>query len=180
MSLFRSSALACSLLTLAACTPVDNSGGEPPAGDPLTFAIEAEPSAFCEAVDAVRFIDDQEDIETWIASCEAEGDGTRGQLEDALAALEDGESLVLVSAQLGGCMQDYEVAGAYLAEDTVHIWMLKEDVSYGRQDVACTADLGEGHSLVVVEGASEATEIDLTVGVWNPELPGGPAEALEE
>jgi len=179
MSVFRTSVLACSLLTLAACTQVDNSGGEPPAGDPLQFAIGAEPAAFCEGIDAARFLDAQDDIDGWIEDCQAD-EVARGQIEDAFAALEESESLVLVSAQLGGCIGDYEVAGAYLDEGTLHMWMLKEDSSYGRQDVACTADIGEGHTLVVVDGAAEATDIDLTVGIWNPELPGGPVVALDE
>ena len=178
MSLFRTSALALSLITAAGCSQVDNSGGEPPPGDALQFAVTGEASAFCSGADAARFIDAQEDIDAWIDDCQAENEETRDQLEDALANLADDESLVIVSAQLGGCIGEYRVSGAYLEDETLHMWMLKEDYSYGRVDAACTGDIGEGHALVVVEGAEEALNVDLTVGRYNPDLPGSPGPIM--
>ena len=178
MPLFRTSVLALSLITAAGCSQVDNSGGEPPPGDALQFTVTGEPAAFCAGADAARFIDAQEDIDAWIDGCQAENEETRDQLEEALANLADDESLVIVSAQLGGCIGEFTVSGAFLEAETLHMWMHKEDYSYGRAGSACTADIAEGHALVVVEGASEALDIDLTVGRYNPDLPGSPGPIM--
>jgi hypothetical protein len=166
-------ALALSFLALAACTPVDNSGGPPPDGDSVAFEVVAEPAAFCEAQDDAALLRSQADMDAWLEGCSF-GDDPRAVLEAALAEVEAGETLVIVSAQLGGCLMGFEVSGVFVDSDTLNIWMLKQDSSYGRTQVACTADLGEGHTLLVVQDAEDTQDIALTVGVWNPELPGGP------
>ncbi len=180
MSLFRTSVLALSLITAAGCSQVDNSGGEPPAGEALQFTITGEASAFCESVDAVRFVDAQEDIDAWIDGCQAENEETRDQIEEAFANLAQGESLVIVSAQLGGCIGEYTISGAFLEDETLHMWMLKEDYAHGRANASCPADEGQAHALVVVEGADEALDIDLTVGRYNPDLPGSPGRIMDD
>ena len=41
-------------------------------------------------------------------------------------------------------------------------------------------DIGEGHALIVVEGADEALGVDLTVGRYNPDLPGAPGPVIDD
>lgn len=178
MSLFRTSVLALSLITAAGCSQVDNSGGEPPPGDVLQFTVTGEASAFCAGADTARFIDAQEDIDAWIDDCQAENEETRDQLEEALASLADDESLVIVSAQLGGCIGEYTISGAFLEDETLHMWMLKEDYAYGRANASCPMDDAQEHALVVVEGADEALDLELKVGRYNPDLPGSPGPIM--
>ncbi|MCO4769800.1 MAG: hypothetical protein KDA24_07185 [Deltaproteobacteria bacterium] len=180
MHVFRSTTLALCLLSLtAACAPVDNSGGEPPAGEALQFEVVGEPSIFCQAQDSAKFIDSDEDIDSWMEGCTDQEDA-RADIEAAFAGLLENETLIMVSAQLGGCIQDFDVAGVYLDGAELNVWMLKEDTSYGRNNIACTDDLGEGQSMIVVEGAADAETIEMLVGIWNPELPGGPVTILGE
>ena len=174
----RSAPLALCFLALAACSPVDNSGGDPPAGDAVPFSIIGEPSGFCDARDDAELLRTADDIDAWIGDCEF-ADDMRSDLEDALAELEADETLVIVSAQLGGCLMGFEVEGVFVDGTQLNVWMLKQDSSYGRTQVACTDDLGEGHALLVVDDASDVDAIELTVGVWNPQLPGGPAQDEE-
>jgi len=167
------------LLPLAACTPVDNSGGDPPAGDSMEFALVGSPAGFCEAMDEAALIGVQADIEDWVEGCDF-ADDMRADLETAHGALEAEQALVIVSAQLGGCLGDFEVVGVYEDGDQLNVWMLKEDTAYGKTNVACNDDLGEGHALIVVEDAADALSVSLTVGIWNPQLPGGPASIVGE
>lgn len=177
----QATALAFSLLLLVAapgCEPVDNTGGEAPDGVALSFLVDAEPSLFCGGMDAAAFIDDGEDADAWLSQCD-DSEFARDLIDERLSTLEDGQALIAVSAQLGGCTQDFYVHGVYLDGDALRVWILKQDTSYGRANVACTADIGEGHALVVVDDADDATSIDVHVSAYNPELPGGPDMPVE-
>ncbi len=181
MSNRLSTALAFSLLLLVAapgCEPVDNSGGDAPDGIALSYLVDAEPSLYCGAMDAAAFIDDGDDAEAWLAACNDDG-FARDLIDDKLDELNEGESLIAVSAQLGGCTQDFNVHGVYLDSNTLNVWILKQDTSFGRDNVACTADIGEGHALVIVDDAEEATSIQVHVSSYNPDLPGGPVVPAE-
>jgi len=170
-------ALVFSLLLLGAatgCEQLDNSGGPPPEGEALSYLVEAEPSLFCGGLDAAALIEDAQDADAWLAECD-DPDWARDLIDERLAQLDDNQALVAVSAQLGGCTQDFNVHGVYRDGDHVTVWILKQDTSYGRQQVACTSDIGEGHALVTVDDAADAITIDVHVSAYNPELNGGPA-----
>ena len=162
------------LLLSAGCEPVDNTGGPAPEGEALSYLVEAEPSIFCGGLDAAAIIDDGTDADAWLAECGEDTGFARDLIDERLDALEDGQSLLAVSAQLGGCLTDWNVHGVYLDGDQLTVWILKQDVSFGRADIACTADIGEGHALVTVDGAAEALSIDVHVSAYNPERAGGP------
>lgn len=170
---------------MTGCT-VDNSGGEPPAGDPIEFEIAIEdPDLFCDAFeDAAELIVDADGVDAFIEACGAELIGDESTIADDLNAqlseLEEGEGLLIVSAQLGGCLGAWEIAAVHLDGDILRPWMLKADSSYGRQDVGCTADIGQDHRVLVVDGADEVASVELTVGIYNPDLPGAPSPANED
>lgn len=165
------------LLLLSACTPVDNSGGEPPSGESVTFSVEDAPIGFCEFQDGAALITSIDDVDAWVATCENE-DLDRQPVDDAVNALLESQTLVLVTAQLGGCLESSEIAGVFLDGDQLNVWMLKQDTAYGRDNVACTDDLGVAYHLVTADAVASAAS--LRVGVYNPDLPNGPALDEEE
>ncbi len=176
---FAVPAIALVAFAMTGCT-VDNSGGEPPAGDPIEFEIAIEsPDLVCESFeDGAELIVDQDGIDAFIEACGTELIGDESTIADdlalQLAELEEGQGLLVVSAQLGGCLGEWEIAAVHLDADILRPWMLKADTSYGREDVACTADIGQDHQVLIVDAADRVASVELTVGVYNPDLPGAP------
>lgn len=165
------------LLLLTACNPVDNSGGEPPSGESVSFSVEEAQIGFCEFQDGAALLDDSDDVDAWVATCENEN-LDRQPVDDAVAALTDDQTLVLVTAQLGGCLESSEIVGVFLDGDQLNVWMLKQDTAYGRDNIACTDDLGVAYHLVTADAVASAAS--LRVGVYNPDLPNGPDLDEEE
>ena len=165
---------------------VDNSGGEPPAGETVEFEVAiANAGFFCEDTsDAAHLIKDEAGIDAFIEACGEEVLGDEATIEEdliaELALLEDGQALVLVSAELGGCLGPWAVDSVYMDGEILRPWMLKGDSAYGRTDMACTADIGQDHQVLRVDGAAAATSIELTVGIYNPDLPGAPYAVVDD
>ena len=91
-----------------------------------------------------------------------------------LDAGEPGDVLVFVEGSAGGCIGDAWIEDVTLDGDVLRPWLLKEDTSYGMENVGCTADWGVSQHLLRVSGADAADSIELQLGVFNPELPGAP------
>jgi len=173
--------LACSFAALTGC--VDNSGGPAPEGTELEEFSPAAGDAgglFCEFFrDDAFLLVDRAAVEDFFAN---ECAGNEAAVEDELATiadgLEEGEALVVVSIQLGGCLGEWGVHGFYESEDgsTVTAWVLRADSSYGRTNWACTDDIGGAIGVYRVMGAADATEADIVIGTYNPDLPGAPAQ----
>ncbi len=174
---FRTFAAASALALLVGCPPnVDNSGGPPPEGDTIAFAVIADaPSFFCGAfTDAAHLLTDEASVDAFLVACPEAGADARDEIDALQAELLEDESLVLISAALGGCIGDVTVMDVYLDGDTVRPWLLKADSAYGRTDIACTADIGEQLIAVAVSDEQSSIEAEIHVGVYNPDLPNPP------
>jgi len=171
-----------SLALSSACglVPIDNSGGEPPPGDELSFRFIAQ-TGNIGGVDDATLVTAANVSDTDACRSSFGEDAELPFCGDALAELQDDERLVVVRMQLGGCLgPGLGVDGAYIEGETIHMHVIKSDYAYGRVDTACTDDLGASAHAIAVKGAEGATEAAVTVGVYNPELPGGPAERTYE
>lgn len=170
-----------SLLALATgCTPIDNSGGgPPPAGDELDFELLTLPGTCGNFQSDAFLVKDQATLDAFFASCNIP-EASRGEWQNAVDALADDEALVYANVQLCGCLGAFAIEGAFLDGATVNAWVLRQDFAYGKQNVACTDDIGEGAASMKVFGAGAvaATDAELTIGDFNPELPGAPQLAL--
>ncbi len=159
------------------CVPVDNTGGEPPPGESVSFRLLAEGGAPGDFSEAAFFVD-QDNADTADACVDGEDQGANAFCTDALAELEPGERLVMVRIQLGGCLgTGLGVVGMYLDGTTLNAHAIQSNSAYGMPGAACTADIGATNFAVAVTGAADAEEVTATVGVFNPDLPGGPAVA---
>ena len=178
-----SAGLALALALILGGCMVDNSGGPPPGGDALDFEVSlVGPSYFCaEMEDQAHLITDSEDLDAFIDSCDpgeaADSDAVGEALGEQVEALEEDQALLVVNTILGGCFGDWHVEAVHRDGDTLRPWVLKADSAYGQQNIDCPADIGQGNEVLVVEGASDTIEVELTVGIYNPDLPGGPVEA---
>ena len=179
MTLFpRSFTLLPILALLVGCSTIDNSGGPPPAGDSIEYTQLAlqDVNFMCGSfTDAAALLTDEADVDEWLAGCfEEDPSEMRGALLAEIADLADDESLIVADVVLGGCVEDFEVMDVALDDDVVRPWILKEDISYGRTDIACAAIIGEALLLLRVADERASTAAELHVGTYNPELPGGP------
>ena len=176
MSRFPTLAAIASISLLAGCSPVDHSGGPPPDGDALAFAIiDDGPGLVCGTYeDRADLIADEAAVDAWIESCESAEEGDRDDLIAVLNELNADESLVLVTVALGGCLGQTNLQSVHLDGDVVRPWLLKADSAYGRNDIACTADIGEQIYVVAVADEQASTSAEVHVGVYNPELPDAP------
>jgi hypothetical protein len=167
------------LVAFAMTGCADNSGGAPPAGEAKTFEIAIEsPDLACGTYeDAASIIVTDADVDAFLAACEAiiEDDATIvDDLRAEVADLTEDQALVVISVVLGGCLGDWQVEAVHMDGDTLRPWIYKADSAYGRNDIGCTADIGEAHTILRVDDAASATSIEMTVGVYNPDLPGAP------
>jgi hypothetical protein len=164
---------------------VDNSGGEAPAGEATDFEIAIEsPDLACGSFeDSAHLIAEDADVDTFLEACDeilSENSTIADDLRAELALLDEGQALVIISAVLGGCLGDWQIEAVHIDGETLRPWMLKADASYGRRDVGCTADIGQAHQVLRVDGAAAATSVELTVGIYNPNLPGAPESTQDE
>jgi len=161
---------------------VDNSGGEPPAGTELEEFTPVSLDAgglFCDSFqDGAFLVHDGIEAQAFIDSqCTNADPAVAAELVSTADDLEDTEAIVVLTIELGGCLGEYGVFGFYLSDDgdTVTGWVLRGDSAYGRQSVACPADIGQATEVYRVMGTADATQADILVGVFNPDLPGAPA-----
>jgi len=155
---------------------IDNSGGPPPPGDKLEYERVSFLGMACGRYqDKAWLIEDQAGLDAYWGGCEFIANDDRQTVEAAVADLAEGDVLLGLDVELGGCIGETAFMGAYKEGDTLHAWLLKGNSAYGRGDVACTADIGEAHEVVRVFGAGEVADVDITVGIFNPDLPGAPA-----
>jgi hypothetical protein len=163
------------LILLSAC--VDNSGGDPPPGEDVSVEApgwESDPAA-CMGPEEAVLLTDEASVDAWLEECFEVGD-QRQVLLDVIAGLDDSRRFVAARVQLGGCIQNWDFMGLRQDGTTIQVWVLKEDTSYGRQNVACTDDLGWGVGYwIAAEGdVADATDANLWLGTFNPDLGGAP------
>jgi hypothetical protein len=177
---FVAPAILCGALLwgMAGCTPVDNSGGDPPPGQLIPFTAVALPQFFCgHFADRAELVLDDAAADGLVDDC-PENAGEDGPVKDSLKTLvadaDEGTGLVVVFAQLGGCITDASVVGFYRDGDLLHTWIKRADVSHGDGDMACPADIGEKIVGYYVEGAQDVSGVDVVVGTFNPDRPGAP------
>ena len=176
-------ALPAALLLLAACVPLDNTGGPIPEGTPLSFEVLAAPDALScgNYQDTALLLRREADVDDFLEGC-ASLDGVPEALRDDLLAdldeTAEGDALLVATVVLGGCLGDYSFDGVYLDGDLLRPWLVKQDSSYGRPNTTCTEDIGEAIHLIRAAQGADAMVASIEVGVWNPELPGGPDEVL--
>ena len=103
---------------------------------------------------------------------------SRAEWQTAVDGLADDEVLIYANVQLGGCLGAFAIEGAFLEGTTVNAWVLRQDFAHGKPNSACTDDIGEGAASMKVKGAAAATDAALTIGDFNPELPGAPQIVL--
>ena len=182
MSLFsRCSRLAAAILAVPLAACVSNDGGLPPEGEPISFSIvDRDQSFFCGFFeDSAVLIEEQADIDAVVAACSEEAGiaGLGSFLAQAMAGSTESESLVLVTVALGGCIEAYDLVAVHLDGEVLRPWLLKDDSAYGVPDSACTDDIRETVELLRVGDGAVSNSSELTVGVWNSDLPGSPFEA---
>ncbi len=168
-----------SLLLLVGCTPVDNSGGEPPDGDRMAPTTLMKVHSL-----ACGFYEDRADIIREIADADALLAGpcseatTEGatELSDAVWELQPGRVAVVVTVQLGGCRGAWAVQDFYESNEgaMVTAWVLRGDTSYGVEDAMCTDDIGEAVEVWNVPGVDDGASAQVIAGVFNPDLPDPP------
>ncbi len=167
------------LLLLTACTELDNTGGPIPDGTPLSFeVIDAPEGLSCgNYSDTALLVRSEADVDDFLEGCAGLGEPPEGMRDALLTKLDEtaqGDALLIATVVLGGCLGDYSFDGVFLDGELLRPWLLKEDSSFGRPDVACTEDIGEAVHLLRAVEADQAMSASIEVGVWNPELPGGP------
>ena len=154
---------------------VDNSGGPIPAGDQVGYRVIGTTGEIG-GVDDAAFVT-AENIADEVLCRSFIDDEPHAFCQDSLEQLQEGERLVLVSVQLGGCLDTgYGVQGAYLDDDQLNTHLLKADYSIGNPGMGCTDDLQAEAHAVAVTGADDASVVELTVGTFNPDLLFGPIE----
>ena len=173
-------ALSLLALPLLAVACVDNSGGPPPAGTELTVERQPQLVGSCSTFrDEAFLIESSDELPAFFDECEGIPEDLRtGAYTDAIGELGADDAFLFVNVQLGGCLGDHALQGAFLEGDTLHAWVLRSDAAYGRFEQACTDDLGESGLKAIVRGGAAATNVDVVIGVFNEELPGGPALPL--
>ena len=165
-------------LFLTGCPSVPNDGGDLPEGMAMEYEFIGVPSnAFCGAFqEGSLIIRSEQDINEVIDSCSDGAEELEATLLNALDDLSDQQTLVFISVARGGCIQGHDLPMVALDGETLRPWLLKDSSAYGRTDPACPADLGEALELIAVWDIEEASDVQLTVGVWNSNLPGSPYE----
>jgi hypothetical protein len=171
---FTLSAIAALSLLLGCTQAVDNSGGPPPDGDSISYAVIGNAPACGSFEERADLITDETSIDAWLERCEASSETAREDLIAMTEDLADDESLVILAAVVGGCIGDVSVYGAYLEGDVVRPWILIADGTYGRNDIACTAEIGALIIAIAVTDERSSTSAELHVGRYNPDLPNGP------
>ncbi len=160
------------------CVPVDNSGGPPPSGDELDIEVLALPGTCGNFQSDAFLVRDQATLDAFLASCNI-AEASRAEWQTAVDGLAaDDEVLIYANVQLGGCLGAFAIEGAFLEGTTVNAWVLRQDFAHGKPNSACTDDIGEGAASMKVKGAAAATDAALTIGDFNPELPGAPQIVL--
>jgi hypothetical protein len=161
------------VLAVTACAPIDNSGGPAPAGESLAFEALTLPGTCGDFQSAAFLVKDQATLDAFFVACPIP-EASRAAWQTALDALVDDEVLVYANVQLGGCLGAFSVKGAFIDGTTLNAWVLRENTAHGVDNAACTDDIGEGPASMKVSGAAAATDAALTVGDFNPDLPGAP------
>ena len=164
------------LLPLLSFACIDNSGGEAPSGTDLSLSAAGPSIGTCTdfSGDAIALLDSEAAIDTWLSGCPNEAAAISAALVPVLDELADGERLVAIRIGLGGCVQDWHLRGLFLDATTINAWALKADTAFGRGEQPCTDDIGVDERYVIAGGAAAAREAKLTIGRYNPDLPGAP------
>lgn len=165
-----------SLSFAVAC--VDNSGGVPPAGERVeheTVFLDGG-GIFCQIFDDEAFLLTADtDVDAFKVAC-TELDATKeARLRELVDELTGDEALVIIIIGLGGCIHEAAVMGVYIDDTVAHAHVLKGDTSYGVANAACTDDIGEAVEILRIDEKRTATDADVHVGIYNPDLPGAPA-----
>jgi len=165
-------------LFLTGCTSIINDGGERPEGMSMEYEFLGVPgNVFCGSFqEGALIIRNEQDINEVLDSCSDGPAELADTLLSALEGLHERETLVFISVARGGCVQGHDLPMVALDGDTLRPWLLKDNSAYGRANPACPADLGEALELLAVWDIEDASTVELTVGIWNSDLPGSPYE----
>jgi hypothetical protein len=157
----------------------DNSGGPAPSGTEL--AIESTGWGFIEPCfggdDDAALLDSVAAVTTWLDPCGAPNVEKQNQIVNTMSELDGTRRLMAARIVLGGCTQDWHLAGLYQDAATVSVWILKADTSLNSANAACTDDIGwaEGYWIAAEGDLATATTGVLHLGSYNPAQPGAPA-----
>jgi hypothetical protein len=162
------------------CPPIDNSGGTAPDGDPLTFqtVVESLGVMCAEREDSLALLDDSAAVDDFLADC-VDGEATVADvtetLDSAVLISYDGERELVVVAAFGGCLTELDLFQIRLNEDDpiLRPWLLRGDESYEAES-DCAAPDTQRVMLLRAADAGAATSASLTIGTYNPNLPGAP------
>ena len=165
-------------LFLTGCPSVPNDGGDLPEGMAMEYEfLGVSDNVFCGSFqEGALIVRNEQDINEVLNSCSDGSEELGDTLLSALEGLHERETLVFISVARGGCVQGHDLPMVALDGETLRPWLLKDSSAYGRTDAACPADLGEALELIAVWDIEEASDVQLTVGVWNSVLPGSPYE----
>ena len=186
MSAVRALRLLASLCVLSTgalgCPPIDNSGGPAPEGDPLTFQIVVESvGVSCpDREDSVAILDSLSDVDDFLADCVDDAssvfDAAR-TLDSAVANTYAGEREIVLVSAWGGCISALDLFQIRLdatGERTVlRPWLLRGDESFEAES-DCGAPDSQQVTLARAADAGSAASAALTIGTYNPSLPGAP------
>lgn len=173
----RSLALAL-VATSLACA--DNSGGEPPPGTDVALEVPADVADIsCVSggnQGAAALLQSEADVTAWLEGCTDVSPATRAALIAAAQESGDDKKLIGVRVGLGGCTRDWSMMGIYHDDDTLNVWALLHDSSYGGGQAACTDDFfsQDGYWFAAEGDFAAVTDAALVTGVFNPDLPGAP------
>jgi len=164
---------------LTGCIFMPNDGGDPPEGTSVSFDAIALPETMScwDSGEDATLIQDAEDV-AWLAEiCEDQDGDPEAFFASVLEGIGEDTGLLFVSVGYGGCTSDYDIPMIARDGDTLRPWVLKDDSAYGGGPVSCPLIARMGWQLIGVEGAADASDAELTVGVWNSDLLGSPYQA---
>ena len=157
-------------LLLAGC--VNNSGGEPPPGDPVGgFELILDSLACVEAGNRGEFIETVADANAWVQPCVdgPQRNTVQERLISEVADLSGTAGLVAIDVPLTGCEQGLELVDLYLDGTTLRPWLLKRDTAWGREGNECGIT-GSAQTYFLMQGADRVDTIGLWIGRYNPDF----------
>ncbi len=174
-------------VTAAGCPPIDNSGGPAPDGEPLEIAIVTSSLGVtcADAEDTAVLLDDLAAVDAFVAGCTDGASTVReatAALDAAVASSYDGERELVLPLASGGCLSVLHLFEIRLDEPqdgdpVLRPWVLRGDESYEAESDCAPA---ETQQVIVARAADAAAgeSVALTIGTYNPDLPGAPQPEL--
>jgi hypothetical protein len=169
-------------LLIAGCPPVDNSGGFAPDGDDLPFQSVAEDlGVTCSSLeDSAVVLDSLDEVDVFLAGCADGAETVRSAaatLDSAVGNSFEGEREFAIVSAHGGCIRSSRLELVRLdleaSPPTLRPWLLRGDAGFETES-DCAAPTSSRVSVHRAADAAAAEAVELTVGTYNPDLPGAP------